>query len=112
LPATVVPQKFLLAGTEADCSDTKRTDGGSREGSPGDRSGVKHTLHFSTDDSIATFQQTIRELFLGAENREMTKRYLKLFIDKIIINLPKVEIVGKTEAVLAKLEKKQSWEQT
>jgi hypothetical protein len=41
-----------------------------------------------------------------AENREMTKRYLKLFIEKIIINLPKAEIVGKTEAVLSLLENK------
>jgi hypothetical protein len=63
-------------------------------------------LHFFKDESIAAFQQTVRELFLGEGDREMTKRYLKTFIDKIIINLPKVEIVGKTEAILATLENK------
>jgi len=46
-------------------------------------------LHFFTDDSIAAFQQTIRELFFGAENRDTTKRYLRLFIEKIIITLAK-----------------------
>jgi site-specific DNA recombinase len=63
-------------------------------------------LHFFKDESIASFQQTVRELFMGPD-REMTKRYLKLFIEKIVINLPRVEIVGKTEAILATLEKKQ-----
>ena len=36
----------------------------------------------------------------------MTKRYLKLFIEKILIKLPMVEIVGKTDAILAVLENK------
>jgi len=43
---------------------------------------------------------------LGADNREMTKRYLRLFIEKITITLPKVEIVGNTDAILATLENK------
>jgi hypothetical protein len=34
------------------------------------------------------------------------KRYLKLFVERIVITLPKVEIVGKTEAVLSLLENK------
>jgi hypothetical protein len=42
----------------------------------------------------------------------MTKAYLKLFVEKITINLPRVEILGKTGAILATLEKKQFWEQT
>ena len=36
----------------------------------------------------------------------MTKRYLKLFIERILIKLPKVEIIGRTEAVMAVLENK------
>ena len=36
----------------------------------------------------------------------MTKRYLKLFIEKIVIELPKVEIIGKMDAILAVLENK------
>ena len=36
----------------------------------------------------------------------MTKRYLKLFIEKIVIKLPRVEIIGKTDAILAVLENK------
>ena len=38
----------------------------------------------------------------------MAKRYLKLFIERITINLPKVEIVGKSEVVLAVLENKKA----
>jgi hypothetical protein len=43
---------------------------------------------------------------MGAENREMTKRYLKLFIERITITLPKIEILGRTQAILATLENK------
>jgi site-specific DNA recombinase len=63
-------------------------------------------LSFFQESAIASFQQTVRELFLNSESREMTKRYLKLFIDRITINLPRVEIVGKTAAILATLENK------
>jgi hypothetical protein len=42
---------------------------------------------------------------MGAENRDMTKRYLKLFIERITITLPKIEILGRTQAILATLEK-------
>jgi site-specific DNA recombinase len=65
-------------------------------------------LHFFKDDAIAEFQQTIRELFMGETDREVAKRYLKLFIERITINLPKVEIVGKSEVVLAVLENKKA----
>ena len=34
----------------------------------------------------------------------MVKSYLKLFIEKIVIQLPGVKIVGKTKAVLTVLE--------
>jgi hypothetical protein len=36
----------------------------------------------------------------------MTKRYLGLFIERITITLPKVEILGKIDAILATLENK------
>ena len=36
-------------------------------------------LHFFKDDSIEEFQNIIKELFLG-DDRDVTKRYLKLFI--------------------------------
>jgi hypothetical protein len=34
----------------------------------------------------------------------MTKRYLQLFIEKIVVKLPRVDIAGKTDMVLAALE--------
>jgi hypothetical protein len=61
-------------------------------------------LHFFKEESIQTFQKTIKELFPGAETREMTNRYLQLFIEKIVVNLPRVDIAGKTDVVLAALE--------
>lgn len=45
------------------------------------------------------------ELFLG-NDRDMAKRHLKLFIERIIITLLEVEIVGKSDMVLAVLENK------
>jgi hypothetical protein len=64
-------------------------------------------LHCFKNESIEEFQKTVRELFLG-EDRRVTKRYLKLFIEKIVIDLPKVEIVGKSEVVLAVLTNKKA----
>jgi hypothetical protein len=66
------------------------------------------SLHFFKEDSIEAFQRTIKDLFLGGESRDMTKRYLKLFIEKIEIKLPKVEIVAKSDVVLAVLENKKA----
>ena len=43
---------------------------------------------------------------MGGNERPMVKSYLKLFIEKVIIQLPRVEIVGKTEAVLSIFESK------
>jgi hypothetical protein len=37
---------------------------------------------------------------------QLIKRYLQLFIEKIVINLPRVEIVAKPEVILAVLENK------
>ena len=65
-------------------------------------------LHFFKEESIEAFQKTIKDLFLGCENRAMTKRYLKLFIERIVIKLPKVEIVGKSDVILAVLENRKA----
>jgi len=65
-------------------------------------------LHFFKDESISEFQQTIKDLFLGENSRPMTKRYLQLFIEKLVIKLPKVDIVGKSDMILAVLENKKA----
>jgi hypothetical protein len=44
-------------------------------------------------------------MFLG-EDRVATKAYLKLFIEKIIINLPRIDIICKSNVLLAALENK------
>lgn len=62
-------------------------------------------LHLFKDDSIEDFQKTIKEMFL-AEDRDSTKRYLKLFIEKIVINLPRIDITCRSNALLAVLENK------
>ena len=51
------------------------------------------------------FRKTVKELFLG-EDRLLTKRYLRLFIERIVVNVPRVDIVGKTDVLLAVLENK------
>jgi hypothetical protein len=65
-------------------------------------------LHLFKDDSINEFQETVKELFLGESNRAMTKRYLQLFIEKMVIKLPKVDIIGRSDVVLAVLENKKA----
>jgi hypothetical protein len=62
-------------------------------------------LHLFKDNSIDEFQKVIRDIFMG-EDRIITKRYLKLFIEKIIINLPTIDITCKSSALLAALENK------
>jgi hypothetical protein len=56
------------------------------------------------EESLTAFQATVKEMFLGNADRFLVKRYLRLFLDKIVIDLPKVELVGKSEVVLAVLE--------
>jgi hypothetical protein len=63
-------------------------------------------LHFFKEESITPFQQSIKSMFIQGDDRRLVKRYLQLFIEKIIINLPKVEIVAKPEVILAVLENK------
>ena len=63
-------------------------------------------LHLFTDESIGRFQETIRGLFLGTQDRMLTKRYLELFIQRIVVDLPSIEITGRVEAVLALMQKK------
>ena len=63
-------------------------------------------LNLYTDHSIERFQHIIRDLFLSKQDRTLTKRYLKIFIKEIVVNLPSIEIIGKTEAVLAVMKNK------
>jgi len=65
-------------------------------------------LHFFKDESIAAFQQSIKSMFIQCDDRRLVKRYLQLFIEKIVINLPRVEIVAKPEVILAVLENKKA----
>jgi hypothetical protein len=62
-------------------------------------------LHLFKDESIEGFQEIIKEMFLG-EDRVATKAYLKLFIEKIVINLPRIDITCKSSVLLAALENK------
>jgi hypothetical protein len=45
-------------------------------------------------------------MFIQCDDRRLVKRYLQLFVEKIVINLPKVEIVAKSDVLLAVLENK------
>ena len=47
-------------------------------------------------------------MFIQCDDRGLVKRYLQLFIEKIVIKLPKVEIVAKPEVILAVLENKKA----
>jgi hypothetical protein len=47
-------------------------------------------------------------MFIDCDDRRLVKCYLQLFIEKIVINLPKVEIVAKPEVILAVLENKKA----
>ena len=62
-------------------------------------------IRLYTDKTIEAFQLTLKDLFLGPD-RVLTKRYLRLFIEKLIITLPKVDMYGKTETLLAVLQNK------
>jgi hypothetical protein len=45
-------------------------------------------------------------MFIAEGDRSLKKRYFQLFIEKIIINLPKVEIMAKPDVILVVLENK------
>jgi hypothetical protein len=62
-------------------------------------------LHLFREESLGEFQIMIREMFL-ADDRVATKAYLKLFIEKIVINLPRIDITCKSKVLLAELENK------
>jgi hypothetical protein len=62
-------------------------------------------LHLFQDESLEEFQTMVKEMFLG-DDRIATKAYLKLFIDKIVINLPRIDISCKSDVLLAALENK------
>jgi site-specific DNA recombinase len=58
-------------------------------------------LHLFKQESIASFQRSIKSMFIQCDDRRLVKRYLQLFVEKIVINLPRVEIVAKPEVILA-----------
>ena len=60
-------------------------------------------LHLFKDEAIENFQGTLRGLFLNG-NRPLTKQYLKLFIEKITVEMPRVSIMVSSKALLATLE--------
>ena len=62
-------------------------------------------MHLFREESLDGFQTMIKEMFLG-EDRVATKAYLKLFIEKIVINLPRIDITCKSEVLLTALENK------
>jgi len=58
-----------------------------------------------TDRSIEDFQSTVKDLFLNSD-RDFTKRYLKLFINRITVTGGQVRIEGKPAAILATMQSK------
>jgi hypothetical protein len=62
-------------------------------------------LHLFREESLGEFQTMIREMFL-ADDRVATKTYLKLFIETILINLPRIDITCKSNVLLAAPENK------
>ena len=62
-------------------------------------------LHLFREESLGEFQTMIRERFL-AEDRVATKAYLKLFIEKIVINLPGLTLPVMSNVLLAAPENK------
>ena len=69
------------------------------------KTGSAIPLHIFQDESIARFQSMVKDMFLS-EDRLAAKAYLKLFIEKIVINLPRIDISCKTEVLLAALDNK------
>jgi hypothetical protein len=47
----------------------------------------------------------IKEIFMG-DDRIATKAYLKLFTEKIVITLPRIDITCKSNVLLAAIENK------
>ena len=58
--------------------------------------------HLYAETTIARFQQTIRDLFLGA-NQTLAKNYLRFLIDRVDISGNELTIHGKTGAAVALL---------
>jgi site-specific DNA recombinase len=58
-----------------------------------------------TDRSIENFQSNVKYFFLNSD-RDFTKRYLKLFINRITVTGGQVRIEGKPAAILATMQSK------
>jgi len=64
--------------------------------------------HLFQDETIDHFQNVINEAFRNGSNRRTVKRYLRLFIDRITIRLPTVEIEANTKGILATIQNKKA----
>jgi site-specific DNA recombinase len=62
-------------------------------------------IHLFREESLEGFRAMIKGMFLG-EDRAATKAYLRLFIEKIVINQPRIDITCKSSVLLAALENK------
>src|ERR1035437_2828084 len=62
-------------------------------------------LHFFKDEALEKFQLLMKDMFLS-EDRTATKAYMKLFIEKIVITLPRIDITCKSNVLLETLENK------
>ena len=53
------------------------------------------SLHLFRDDSIEEFQTMIKGIFTE-DDRIVIKAYIKLFMEDIVINLPRIDIFCKS----------------
>ena len=58
-------------------------------------------LHIFREESLEEFQAIIKGMYLG-DVRVAIKAYLKLFIEKIVINLPRIDITCKSNVHLVR----------
>ena len=58
--------------------------------------------HLYAETTIARFQQTIRDLFLGAD-QALAKNYLRFLVERIDVSGNELTVQGKTGATVAPL---------
>ena len=64
--------------------------------------------HLFQDESIERFRGIVNEAFRNGYKRRTVKRYLRLFIDRITIRLPIVEIEANTKGIMATIQNKKA----
>ena len=62
--------------------------------------------HLFRDETIEQFQEIVNTAFRNGSNRRTIKHYLRLFIDRITIQLPMVEIEANTKGILTTIQNK------